>query len=406
MKPKLLVLTTTFPRWKNDSDPPFVYELSKRLTSSFEVTIHAPHYSKAKVRDVMDEMQIVRFRYFFEPFEKLAGKTGIIPTIRQNKFYLLILPFFLLAQLFSFFLLVLRLKPHVIHAHWVLPQGILATIAQLVFKIPFMVTAHGTDIFSLQGKLFSWLKCCVIMRATLLTAVSRALARKIQNLCGLPLDRIHILPMGVSSKVFNPDARDPEILQRFNGEGPFLLFVGRLSKVKGVTYLIDAMPKVLSVIPSASLLIIGQGELAQELDDQVKRLGLKNRIFFNGPLTNKDLPAYYATADIFIGASIHTEKEGVEGFGLTFVEAAMSGCLLIGTAVGGITDIITDNETGLMVREKNSDELADKIIYALQNEEQVSIIRKKGREKCMKLFEWQMVADKYADLLLAAAQKK
>ena len=100
MKLKLLVVTSTFPRWQNDTDPPFVYELSRRLTDTFDITVHAPHYPCAQTREIMDGMDIHRFRYFFASFEKLAGSTGILPTLHHNKLYYGLVPFFLLAQFF------------------------------------------------------------------------------------------------------------------------------------------------------------------------------------------------------------------------------------------------------------------------------------------------------------------
>ena len=85
MKKKLLVMTSTFPRWKNDTNPPFVYELSKRLVDDFEVTILAPSFPGAKKDEVMDKMTVHRFRYFFSKFEKLAGSGGILPTLKKKK---------------------------------------------------------------------------------------------------------------------------------------------------------------------------------------------------------------------------------------------------------------------------------------------------------------------------------
>jgi hypothetical protein len=72
-KPKLLVLTSTFPRWQNDTDQPFVYELSRRLTKDFSVTILSSHYPGAQLQENLENMEASRYRYFFEKFEKLAG---------------------------------------------------------------------------------------------------------------------------------------------------------------------------------------------------------------------------------------------------------------------------------------------------------------------------------------------
>ncbi|MBU3940600.1 MAG: glycosyltransferase family 4 protein, partial [Nanoarchaeota archaeon] len=101
MKKKLLVFASTFPRWKNDSIPPFVYELSKRLTKDFDVSVLAPGYPGAKDYEIMDKMKIHRFHYFFRKYEKLAGSGGILPALKKNKFYYFQVPFFMTAEFFA-----------------------------------------------------------------------------------------------------------------------------------------------------------------------------------------------------------------------------------------------------------------------------------------------------------------
>ena len=84
MKKKVLVFTSTFPRWKNDTIPPFVYELSKRLTSDFDITVLTPNFPGAKKDEIVDGMKIHRFRYFpIEKFEKFASHEGILPTLKK-----------------------------------------------------------------------------------------------------------------------------------------------------------------------------------------------------------------------------------------------------------------------------------------------------------------------------------
>lgn len=398
MKPKLLVFTSTFPRWQNDTDPPFVYELSRRLTDTFDITVHTPHYPGAKTRDVMERMNIHRFRYFFAPFEKLAGSTGILPTLRHNKLYYGLVPFFLLAQFFSLLLLVRKFRPDIIHAHWIIPQGFVAVLVQVFSGVPVVVTAHGADILGLQGALFKTIKRFTLARVERVSVVSRALVEALTELISHDIQPT-IIPMGVDATVFSPDKRNDLIRKKYAINGPFLLYVGRLTEKKGVGYLIDAMPLVLRDVPTAKLLIVGSGELEEVLKKHVVNLGLVNQIRFVGGVVNKYLPEYYATADIFIGPSIAAKSGDTEGFGLTFVEAALSGCLIVGTNIGGIGDIIQDEITGLLVPQKNTRAIADRIIYGLYNRGRMENIRKKASRRCAERFDWAVVASKYTTLL-------
>lgn len=397
MKPKLLVLTSTYPRWKDDTDPPFVYELSKRLISYFDVTVLAPHYPGAKTFEEINGLKIYRYRYFFGGFEKLAGSTGILPTLKQNKLYWLLVPFFIVSQFFALLSLSRKLRPDIIHAHWVIPQGLISSLAAMFTKVPFVVTAHGADVFGLRSSLMKIVKLFALKRAKSVTVVSSELKTAIERNLGL-FNHVQVIAMGVDSKHFTPSKRDSSIKNKICMEGEALIFVGRLSEKKGVSYLIEAMPLVLDEFPNAKLLIIGKGELGGELQARVNSLRLEQSIIFLGAVPNKELHSYYSASDIFIGPSIVSVSGDTEGLGLTFVEAAMSGCLLIGTDVGGIGDIILNNETGFLVPEKDSQALSAKIIYCLRHLKEMGEIKKKACSRCIQKYDWEKVSKRYADL--------
>lgn len=400
MKPKLLVVTSTFPRWSNDTDPPFVYELSKRLTGNFEITIHTPHYPGAKAKEIMDGMHVHRFRYFFPPFNKLAGSTGILPTLRTNKLYVAIVPFFLLAQFFSLLFLIQKDRPDVIHAHWIIPQGFVTAILQIFSKVPVVITAHGADVFGLQGTLFSLVKRFTLKKCKKLVVVSKALAEALLPFTESAV-QTKVIPMGVDSSIFTPNRRSKRIREEYATDGPFLLYVGRLTEKKGVCYLIAAMELVIQKIPNTKLLIIGNGELEQELKQQVKQLKLDDQILLIGSISNKDLPEYYASADIFIGPSVQVQGGDREGFGLTLVEAAMSGCPVIASDSGGITDIVQDSRTGFLVPPGDVNLLAERIIHVIRHTgcQALLELRSRGRQNCVELYDWSVISNRYIIIL-------
>jgi glycosyltransferase involved in cell wall biosynthesis len=399
MKPKILVITSTFPRWANDSDPPFVLELCKRFVADYDITVHTPSYHGALARETMHGIKVHRFRYCFSRFERLAGGRGIVPKLRRNNLYYLLLPFFLAAQCASFLLLVARSKPDIIHAHWLIPQGLLAVIAKKVFGVPVIITAHGADVFSMRGPLFIRLKKYIVTHADLIVTVSESLARVLMadTAC---TTHPKVISMGVDGALFTPEKKDAAIREKYGIQGRFLLYVGRLTEKKGVDYLIDAITKVVDQNPDSKLLIVGHGELESELKEKAEALGLQKIVCFVGGLPYEQLPPYYATADIFIGPSIQARGGDTEGFGLTFVEAAMSGCLLIGTRVGGVEDIIADGENGLLVPPADTEALAEKILQAVNNFDNLKQIQARGRSDAIAKFDWQVVAGRYADLFL------
>ena len=397
-KKNLLIITSTFPRWKNDTDPPFVFELAKRLTGAFNITVLAPNYPGALAEEAIEGLKVHRFRYFLKNLEILAGSEGILPTLKKNKLFYLIVPFFILAEFIALLKLIKKTKPAIIHAHWILPQGFVTALAHKMTGVPFVVTTHGGDIYGLQGKFASALKGYALRNAATVTVVSKDIQNTIKQNFG---DFIHtkVIPMGVDSTLFHPDKNNQEIRKKFYIYGPFLLYVGRLSEKKGVTYLLEALPLVLEHIPDCKLLIVGTGELNQELRKQADFLNLNDKIVFIGAVPNNELPSYFATADIFIGPSIKAEGGDTEGFGLTFVEAAMSGCIVVGTNVGGIPDIIQEGETGFLVQEKNPKVIASLLVKLLQDQQKINSIKYTARERMIQQFDWQAIADRYGKIL-------
>lgn len=399
IKKNLLIVTSTFPRWENDTDPPFVFELAKRLTDTFNITVLTPNYLGAQREEIMAGIDVHRFRYFLKGYEKLAGSEGILPTLKKNRFFYFLVPFFMLAEFFALLKLIKKTRPHIIHAHWILPQGFVVTLAHVITKVPFIITTHGGDIYGLQGKLASMLKDYTLKRAAAVTVVSKDIQKTIKQKFGSDI-HTKVIPMGVDAMFFNPSKKDARLRGKFDITGPFLLYVGRLSEKKGVKYLLEALPIVLEQFPDCKLLIIGTGELSRSLKQQADSLNLKNKVIFTGAIPNNELPSYFASADIFVGPSIKAEGGDTEGFGLTFVEAAMSGCAVVGTNVGGISDIIQDGETGFLVQEKNSQAIADTLIKFLENQKQFNNLKILARERMVHKFDWQSISDKYARILI------
>ena len=397
-KKKVLIVTSTFPRWKDDTDPPFVFELAKRLTDDFDITVLAPHYPGALLKETFEGIQIYRFRYFLKKFEKLAGSEGILPTLKKNKLFLLLVPFFVLAEFFALLKLINKTKPDIIHAHWLLPQGFVAALAHKITGAPYIVTTHGGDIYGLQGKFASNLKGFALRNAAKVTVVSKDIQNTIRQNFGTDI-QTDVIPMGVDSSLFHSDKKDPEIRNKIGITGPFLLFVGRLTEKKGVRYLIEAMPGILKQDSTAKLLIVGTGEEEKHLQQLAQKLDISDNVIFAGAIQNKELPAYFATADIFIGPSIRTEGGDTEGFGLTFVEAGMSGCIVVGTDVGGISDIIEHGKTGFLLREKDPGYIAATINMLLEGSSKLSHMKEITRSSLCSKFDWSVIAEKYKELL-------
>lgn len=385
----VLVLTSTFPRWKNDTEPNFVYELSNRLSKSFNVTVLSPHYQKSTTAEKMGGINVFRFRYFFTKLEKLSYEGGILSNLKKNPFLLLIVPFFLGSQVIAIRKLVRAHNITLIHAHWIIPQGLCAIISKKLFKLDckILLTSHGGDLYSINSFLLRFLKKWTIANSNCLAVVSNAMKHEAEKLNCSQIP-IKVCPMGVDlQKTFIPSASNK------NRKG--LIFVGRLVEKKGVTHLLDAFKLVLKTFPSQHLTIIGDGPLTLKLKDQAKKLAISSNTTFLGSVENRLIPQYLQNNEITIIPSVKTADGDQEGLGLTIIEAMGCECAVVASSLPAIADIIRDNVNGVYSKPQDYIDISEKILDLLSNTVKKERIAKQGRSDCLKYFDWSVSTDKY-----------
>jgi glycosyltransferase involved in cell wall biosynthesis len=390
---KLLILTSTFPRWNGDNDPPFVYELSRRLQKKFKIYVLAPHAAGCLSEEILNGINIKRFRYFFTRWEKLAYQGGILSNLMNKPWLYALIPFFLIAE---YIVLVRMLRLHrfeLVHAHWIIPQGLMALLARPFArsKPALLCTSHGGDLYGLRGRFFTWLKLFVFNHTNRLTVVSRAMLEDVLSM-GADPEKASVIPMGVDlKKYFVPPAE--------RKEQHALLFVGRLVEKKGLRYLIEAMPRILEKNPSAYLRIAGDGPEKAALEQRISELKINDRVQFMGPVFNEDLPSYYQASNIVIFPSIIAADGDSEGFGLVLVEALGCECALVVSDLPAMQDIIINGKTALVVPQKNAEQLAERINELLDNSALQKSLGKAGRQFVLKHFDLDLIAENYIDLI-------
>ena len=255
---KLLVLTSTFPRWPGDATPTFVADLCAGLAQTMDVTVLAPASDGAPSAERLGNVRVRRFRYAWPARLQLLADGAIMPNIRRNPLLAAEVPPFVLAELLAAWRLMRSERFDVIHAHWAVPQGLVAATLKRAFGVPVITTTHGGDIYALRSGPAMRAKQWALASSDRITAVSTSLKREIVAL-GLDERSVDVLPMGVDTSRFTPEARSESLRRRLNPDGPVLLFVGRLVEKKGARYAIEAMPRILAQQPLARLVIVGDG---------------------------------------------------------------------------------------------------------------------------------------------------
>ncbi len=213
-----------------------------------------------------------------------------------------------------------------------------------------------------------------------------------------------VIPNGVDSEKFNPDL--PRI-DKFKKENFNIFFAGRFDTRKGINYLVLAFYFILKKIPNA-FLWIGGGDKYRKfgLDLLRKRISAKDkkfseRIEYLRFIPHKDLPLYFASADIFCSPAI-----GGESFGIVLIESMSCGTPVVASNIPGYRDVITHGSDGFLAEPRNVHDIAKKIILLAKDEKLRKIMSLNGRKKVLEKFSWDKVTTEIEDYYYYVLKKK
>ena len=376
-KKKVLFLASSAPRFKGDGTAPFILNMAKDISDlGFQVDVLVPHTAGIKNKEKIQNVTIYRNKYAYpDRLQTLFYNGGVSANLRGSKAKYLLIPLFIASQFFYAFTLIRKNKYDLIHSHWLIPQGLNGHILSKIFNIPHITFAHGADIMGYKSSLFLKIKSCVLNGATKNITNSSYSKKIVQELTNTD---IKIIPTGATpiSDTLPEKEKNNEIIE--------LIFVGRITKEKGLIYLLQAIEKIPPTL-SFNLKIIGDGLEKEECENYVQSLKQKECIKFLGLLSQQEVFQHLKQADIFIGPSIQT-KDWVEAQGNTFVEAMFCGAAVIASNSGGITDSVIHEKTGLLVKEKSSDDIAAAITRLTKDTQLREELRKAGFKHAHKNF--------------------
>jgi len=210
---------------------------------------------------------------------------------------------------------------------------------------------------------------------------------------GYSEERIKVIPMGVDTKAFHPEV--PPVFRKRLGldSEPLILAVARLHRSKGLTHLLNAMRKIADGVREARLAVVGRGPEEQALKSQVNRLGLQSNVsIITEHITHGEMPGVYASCDVFVMPSIY------EPFGSAAVEALATGKPIVATQVGGLRDIVVDEQTGFHVSPGDSNTLSERLTLLLRDHGLRKRMGEEARRRAVKVYDWSIVAEQYEAL--------
>ncbi|MBU4535885.1 MAG: glycosyltransferase family 4 protein [Euryarchaeota archaeon] len=261
-----------------------------------------------------------------------------------------------------------------IHAHYLLPPGLVAVIGGILTGKKTCITLHGSDVFLLSSRKF--LKPffhMILKKADEVFVVSKSLEDKIlkMNIPGVD-KKLKVTWNGVDVEKFNPqNASDFKKEIGIAEDKPLVLFLGNLVRQKGVHYLLRAKN---FMDQPAFLAIVGGGPLLQDLKGMAEYENIKD-VHFTG--ARYDIDKIIPAAELLVLPSLS------ESFGIALLEAMASGKPVVATSVGGIPELVSE-DVGILVEPRNPVALAEAIDLILENKDLREKMGKQAREKALK----------------------
>jgi len=268
--------------------------------------------------------------------------------------------FFFISASFKLISMVRKHDIDVIHAHFLIPPGLIAVMVGKLTDKKVAVTVHGSDIFiQATNPVLRRLTRYVLKNADIIAAVDETVRDKIIEFEIEVKDKIRVTPNAVDLEKFKPHKSSFAEEIDLNPQKPVILFVGNLVPQKGLKYLLQAKKQMET---PTQLVIVGDGPLMKQLQEKVKTDKIKD-VYFTG--ARRDVDHIMPAADVFVLPSTS------EGFPITLLEAFASGLPAVATGVGGIKGLVTP-DVGFIVEPRDPQALKEALQKILENGERKS----------------------------------
>ncbi len=280
-----------------------------------------------------------------------------------------------------------HLRPDIVHMHYIGPEVLHFLALRPFFRYRLILSAHGSDVMApTGGRAQRWARHAV-GRADAVTAVSAPLRDRLDeypNMGGTP---VHVIPNGIDWDFWSNGERRP-------ARRPTIISVGRLTDVKGHDVLVDAMQQILERLPDARLVIVGDGELRDELERMSARILPPGSVTITGPQDPEAIRALLATAAVFVLPSRS------EGMPLALLEAMAAGLPAVATDVGAVAHLLVETDErgagrrGRTVPVEDTDSLATAVVDLLLDDDTAQEMGRHASARARE-FDMRAMVDRY-----------
>lgn len=285
-------------------------------------------------------------------------------------------------------------NPEIIHVfHTAFLPGV-ARVLKILFGIKFIITTHGSDLeYLTNDKRFIGLINDANRVARYITAVSEFTKQKYLDMFGINLKyKTKVIMGGVKIVDYKKNEQKIQQINKKYGlkNKKVILFTGRLTKNKGVEYLIKAAKDI-----QGTILVVGGGYDKKRLEGIISEKKIQN-VIMTGYIKSGEselFHAFYERADIYVSPSVWEEP-----LGLTILEAMAAGVPVVATKKGGIVSVIKDGENGFFIRARNSKQIAETVNMLLLNDDLREKISKNAAKTILDNFTWEKIATQFEEI--------
>ena len=291
----------------------------------------------------------------------------------------------------------------IIHTGDLFPAGICGALLNRLARIPYLTFCHGEEIPQSQGYRYQpHVRDWIYRNAAVVVANSKFTREKLVEI-GIDGSKIHVITPAVDWEHLKPEAKDPDVVRRYNLEDKVvLLTVGRLVRRKGQEMVLAALARLRNR-DSVRYIIAGTGEDEQRLKNLTIQLGLGDVVVFTGYVAEDNIPRLFHSCDVFVMPNYQLPSGDLEGFGMVFLEASAAGKPVIAGKSGGTGDSVQDGVTGFLVDPLNPEQLLGRIEQLLTNAELRRTMGCAGRMWACTEFDWKTRAAALHKLNLSIA---
>ena len=281
----------------------------------------------------------------------------------------------------------------IVHFHtWYTALG--GLYAKKLYDVKLVSTVHSLEplrpwkreALGTGYNLSMWAERNGLMECDLIIAVSEGTKKDIIKSYGIGPSKITVIHNGIDETLWKPIVNE-EVLRKYGITKPYVLFVGRLTKQKGVETLLEAA----KILPNHIKIVLVTGKEDDKLYlEKIRSIvsKIRNVVWIHKMLPKQDIIPIYTQASVFVCPSIY------EPFGIVNLEAMATETPVVATNVGGIPEIVVDGKTGFLVEPNSPEILAAKILEIINNPDLAEKMGKEGRKRVLEEFCWRKIAEK------------